>query len=685
MTLKQALLLSLAVICVSPCAHAQAWSGILAPSRATDWSNVGVAGGIPSANWPICTTLNPPQTAAQISTALTNCASAQPTGGVVLLGPGTFNLSAGINAWHSGLNNTVLRGSGSNSTFLVFTGGVGCILTSANVCIQGSSNQIGNSSATATDWTSGYSVGSTQLTVASTAGFQTGDMVAVDQINDNADTGNILTCSTDASDNVGFICSQQGGPAGGRNCPGSGGVGNTNLTCRAQHQWAKVTNIAGNVLTIDTPIYHPNWRSSQSPQVWTPGVIGSVVGLHDGIENLSIDSTGDPTDRAASIQIGNCYECWVLGVKAVRTIRRAEIWLVNAPRTEIRNNYLYGSNGTSQAYGVEVDYGTKELVINNVIQHTTGALTIGGDTGSVYAYNYLIFDFLASPPTWMIQDVSGHDAGTNLDLFEGNVSNSFGADAIHGTQFMQTEFRNYFLGWEVGKTQQTIPFFADAYNRYFNSVGNVLGQPGVHTQYQDLGSSGSNANGSVFVLGWSNSGSDCCSMVSDPVVHNSMMRWGNWDVVTNAVRYCTANGVPLAACTEDERAVGASVYPGLTNPRQSLPASFFLSSEPAWWPPAKPWPPIGPDVTSGNLGQCTGGTMAGSACTATSQCTGGGTCSVPALSGHLNSIPAQDCFLSVMGGPADGSGNALNFDATSCYGDPPPPPEPPTGLSAVIH
>ena len=32
-------------------AHAQAWSGILDPTRAIDWSAAGVPGGIPSGSW----------------------------------------------------------------------------------------------------------------------------------------------------------------------------------------------------------------------------------------------------------------------------------------------------------------------------------------------------------------------------------------------------------------------------------------------------------------------------------------------------------------------------------------------------------------------------------------------------------------------------------------------------------
>src|SRR5438093_12635 len=80
------------LIIVAPTiAHAQPWSGILSASRAVDWSNVGVPGGIPNRTT-ICATLNPGATASQIASAISSC----PSGQVVKLNAGTYNLSTGI-------------------------------------------------------------------------------------------------------------------------------------------------------------------------------------------------------------------------------------------------------------------------------------------------------------------------------------------------------------------------------------------------------------------------------------------------------------------------------------------------------------------------------------------------------------------------------------------------------------
>ena len=153
-----------------------------------------------------------------------------------------------------------------------------------------------------------------------------------------------------------------------------------------------------------------------------------------------------------------------------------------------------------------------------------------------------------------------------------------------------------------------------------------------------------------------------------------MLRWGNWDVVNKATLFCTAAATPIAACPEDDRGDKAPVYPGLSNPSTTLPASFYMSAQPAWWPSTISWPPIGPDVSGGNVGQCPGAinvtAQAGLPATSSSQCPGGALIT-NAWVGHVNANPAMSCYLG-LGGLPDGTGNILAFDAKTCYGDPPP-------------
>src|ERR1700694_4195001 len=105
-------------------AHAQAWSGIISPTRAVDWTQAGLPGDtLPDAGWPICTTISLYSgTAATIVNALSACNAAHPSGGVVALGAGTFTLSTGIQFPQNTIGHLALRGQGANSTQLNFTG-----------------------------------------------------------------------------------------------------------------------------------------------------------------------------------------------------------------------------------------------------------------------------------------------------------------------------------------------------------------------------------------------------------------------------------------------------------------------------------------------------------------------------------------------------------------------------------
>jgi hypothetical protein len=329
----------------------------------------------------------------------------------------------------------------------------------------------------------------------------------------------------------------------------------------------------------------------------------------------------------------NAANDWVKGVRLIRTCQcqRDLVQLEDAAHCTIESNYLFGTQGKSVNYGVESYVATDNLVENNIMQHVVAPMMVQPALGSVFAYNYAINDtyddgFASNPLHWMIGMADQHNAGVEYNLYEGNIGPGIGGDVIHGNQLANTLFRNYLLGSDPGRTDATIALTISAYNRYHNVVGNVLGTPGYTKTYEVA--SGIGQSGVVYNIG-SGDTEGSVTIPDDPLVKTTLLRWGNFDVATNAAHF-TASDVP-SAITPLGNAVPAS---------QTLPASFYLADKPGFWPASKAWPAIGPDITGGNLA---------------------------GLSGHAFSTPAEDCYSTVMNGPADGSGSPLTFNAAACY------------------
>jgi len=542
-------------------AHAQRWSGIVSPSRAMDWSTpgAGVAGGI-SNRTTVCATLNPGATTAQISSAIAAC----PSGQVVFLNAGTYNVSGSIQFGTK--NNVTLRGAGADSTRLVFSSGGNCTGVPSVICIASTWINTQGSPQNVANWTAGYAKGSTVITLSTTAGMAIGNTLIVDQLDDTTDGGSIYVCST------ALVCSFAGGNATGR-------------PNRGQQQLVKVVAINGSQVTIGAPVHMPNWRASQSPQaIW---VNDQRVG--DGVEDLSIDMVA--AAGANGVVLLNATDSWVKGIRSIGA-NRSHIWVYQSTRITARDNYLWGNQaGVSQSYGLEI-YGTSDVLAeNNMFQHVTAPITVNGtDSGSVYAYNFSYDNFRSDVPIHMSSTAHLHEVGTAMLLFEGNDGLGFISDNWHGTSHFVTNFRNHWYGDIYNnppKTQNTDLMHICAYSRFFNFVGNVLGRVGYYTVYESplaIGDGPTNI--------WSIGATCANGGVTDALVKPNMMRWGNYDTVTGATQFAAVE-VPS----------GAAQYANPVPASQSLPPSFYLSAKPAWFG-AIPWPPIGPDVTGG---QHTGG------------------------------------------------------------------------------
>jgi hypothetical protein len=724
---SQLLLLFFATLIVPAVAHAQApWSGIISTSRATDWTQVGAVpgspGSLPDASWTQCGSTVPAGTsAATITSDLAGCAKNT----YLLLGPGTFILSGQIKFPLTG--HVALRGSGANSTFIVISaaGGTGCQNGTSAICASTSDIQYNESISNLCAWTAGYSQASNSLTLSNSLGncpsaIQTTSaseptILVLEQCETGLSASSAsAACTGNEVDNSQlFACGQAYGVTSTTvGCASEGTPGTTsgNQTTNRGHMEMTVAtayNSGTGVVTIATPLHNPDWQSGRTPRVWIQQSISDV-----GVENLAIDDSSGGTNDV--MQFFGAYQWWVSGVKITNFGRWGiELWQVT--NGTVMNSYIYHSTG-ADSMGIRSQLGSNNLFVNNIIDQVFGMVVMDGpSSGNAFAYNFCInsnyqSDFMR--PCFVQHGVNA------FDLFEGNIGSSHSDDGQHGTQTMITRFRNFFPGWEscangncgstLSKDAGTNPVNDFYAARYQNDVANVLGTPGYHTTYQDT--TGSSAH-SIQQIGVPNGG----TTPYDPLAKATLLNWGNYDTVSATVRWCgnssDANWSSMCG-SASEVPTGASTYPNsiptkgdLSAGQGALPASLIFSSEPSWFG-SIPWPPIGPDVSSGNVGQCTGawgygvanipGQFGGLPATSNSQCVG--TSLATAWAGHVNAIPAMNCYLNVMGGRPDGtdlaaalptvaSTGALNFDANVCYGSESGslPPAPPTQLKATVN
>ena len=243
-------------------AHSQAWSGILDPSRATDWTKAGIPGGIPN-RMTECAHISPSNDTtgttdtANINNAIRNCTPNQ----VVQLSAGTY-YSTGVTFGTPAVNNVTLRGAGPDKTKIIFSKTIACGMH-GHVCIGGSSgwarNYLGS-----TIWTAGYSQETSVITVGSTAGLSTtlgapGNIIVLDQRNDAIgicpENGGKGACTgvagaRESGTTVTINTSIPHGYSVGQ-CVGIGDVGvagynsksNTSLSCGGMSGWFTITAV----------------------------------------------------------------------------------------------------------------------------------------------------------------------------------------------------------------------------------------------------------------------------------------------------------------------------------------------------------------------------------------------------------------------------------------------------------
>lgn len=641
----------------------QLWSGLCANNRcpSSAWPNAG-AGAIP-ARTTICQTLGvsgqiptyaQSVTAANIVSALQACAGTNQT---VFLNTGTYTMSTTLFGPGDGgatPSNVTLRGAGANKTILNWPSsaslnncnGIGptatCLYNGDSGALQYSANVLGVSS--------GMTQGSTSVVLGSApSGFsgsisnlKVGALIGFNQLDLTSDNGNWFFCGS-------TLCSQQG----------SGNAWNSpSGTYRAQMQMVTVTGISGSTVTFTPAIYAPQWSSGLTPYA-TFSTSLPLTGF--GLEQMELN-TQQLGDIQAQVEFLWATDSWVDDVAFVNNVAqsgaaRKHVEGFSDAHLTVQNSYAYGSSPSSEAYGVDLGWGTCDsLVQNNIFQHmATGTITEDA-CANVFGYNFAVDNFYTgngSAPNWQQGDCYGHNDGDYYNLWEGHEGIMCVQDNIHGPHIAITLFRDYFSGFDPAvlcpgggtscgtgsagpKSQDTFAVFDMAFARYMNVFLDVLGNGTYQNTYQNTAlNSGCPSYPStvIYGIGFYSGDQSPCSGADYPLTLNSLARWGTYDTVNGSVQ--TNSG---------ETASGASTYPGLSSPSTSYSSypSLYLSSKPSWLGSIS-YPVNGPDVTGGNISN---------------------------VGGHANHNAAGTCFYGALGGVNTGASGVLNFDAyTVCaYG-----------------
>lgn len=517
----------------------------LPEDRLIDWSTAGVPGGIPSRTT-IFRTMTAANTAADINAAIAAC----PSGQVVYLSAGTYNIGQITFGSRSGIT---LRGAGPGRTVINTTAGYA---VTANELSFFEEDGLGLSG--------GYSKGSSVLVLASapTSAFSVGNLV---QITQNDGPNALGAPGVGVYHRTGF--------------PGVWGMSAT----RNLRYTSRIVSVSGNTVTLATPIPYA-FAASLGPRVYPlRGGPGAVL---CGIEGLTINGNGG-TDRA--VNFSGTDRCWVKEVEINQVVgTTGMVFFRHSFQGEIRRCYAHDTPGfpyQDDGYAYFFYYGCSQcLAVDNIAYRVGDGLIINGSSASACLYN-LVENSQRAGHAWLDQGmIVNHGPHAIMNLVEGNVLQRFQNDGYHGSTSHTLLYRNRVHGLRdgVNSTRRLIDLCRGSY--FHTLAGNVIGDASWSAAYYQLPANPSSVS-AIYVLGFP--GMDSISMTA-----YTSVPWDGWAKSTSAPDADVA-GTLLRHGNYDY--VNRSVVWDPGTPSRSLPASLCYDSKPAFFGSLQ-WPPIGPDV-----------------------------------------------------------------------------------------
>ncbi len=273
-----------------------------------------------------------------------------------------------------------------------------------------------------------------------------------------------------------------------------------------------------------------------------------------GVEDLTTIGGGDGNIR---------FECaaysWAKNVES--TVWRGEGVAINSAfRVELRDSNIHDTSWPypgGGGYAISFANGSSEVLVENNIVHHANKVMVSraSGAGSVIGYNYMDDGFIGYDLNWAEVGINGsHMVGSHHMLFEGNYSFNYDSDNTHGNAIYMTVFRNHLSGVRKSYPNTSSGNARAAglmYGSWWHSfAGNVLGKPGGTINIWNLGYDPQH---------W--------DQAADPKVLSTVLREGNFDYVSNTVKWDTV--------------------------AQTLPSSLYLTSKPAFFGSAT-WPWVDP-------------------------------------------------------------------------------------------
>jgi hypothetical protein len=526
-----------------------------------------VQGGIPARST-VCATLSAAnfgngglEASAAIQAAINSC----PLGGTVALSAGTFLVNR-----HVLLNKGItLRGAGPGQTKLMKTNGAKVNdyrpEDASPIIVVGPSRWPKVDNTTSVNLMADAVQGETFVMVTNAAGFAPGQFVLLDEDDYNTAAwmplpnrvGATMNSTIWASDRIVF---QKHNPPEPVDDPFPASLSWFSRPGRPLNEIKEIVAVSDNRITFSTPIHITYTRSKIAQLTRYTGEHAHI--RNAGIEDLSVSGGGE-----GNIRFEAAAYSWVKNIENTLWLGEA-ISVSQSFRIEIRDSYIHdgvwpypGGGG----YGISLAGAASEVLIeNNIVNRMNKVMVVrSSGAGSVVGYNYMDNGFIGDVPSWVEVGLNGsHMVGSHHILFEGNESFNYDSDNTHGNAIAMTIFRNHLIGQrrdfsDLGNARGAGLMVGSWWHSF---IGNVLGEEGQMAGWTYEWST----EPSIWKLGYDPTHWE---QAADPKVKSTTIRDGNFDYLTNQVRWDRAPA--------------------------TLPPSLYLRAKPAFFG-STPWPWVDP-------------------------------------------------------------------------------------------